>query len=170
MRGKHKNAAAHRRDRDELVREAEDGQCRSAKAEKELAELKEKSERQIEGLRAGLANAVKDRDAAASPQLEAAYAHIRELNQVAIGLQKELTQLVSSRGAYQRTTVAFLVEALLAAGVDRALVPAIRLEFRRKIRDAAAREKQIRVAGRRSELALLGPIFGGEEYEPEAAQ
>lgn len=70
MRGKHKQAAVTRRDREDLVREAEDGQLRAAKAERELAELKTQSAAAIERLRAENAQLAKDRDAAASPSVE----------------------------------------------------------------------------------------------------
>ena len=79
MRGKHANAAANRRAREELEQRATAAEHKAARLEKELAELREASQRQISGLRTELSGARADRDNAAAPALTQAEAKIRAL-------------------------------------------------------------------------------------------
>jgi chromosome segregation ATPase len=79
MRGKHAKAAANRRDRAELEQRADKAEQRADRLEKDLAELRESSQRQISGLRSELSHALKARDQAASPAVAEAERKIREL-------------------------------------------------------------------------------------------
>jgi hypothetical protein len=78
-RGKHGRAAANRREAAELLTRAEKAEHRAARAEGDLAALREQTTRRLESLRTELAEARKAAEAAAAPALTAAIAQIRTL-------------------------------------------------------------------------------------------
>lgn len=152
MRGKHGVAAEKRRTAAELEERASSAEHRAEKAEAALAELKEKSERQIAGLRAELANSVKDRDEGTSPQLEAAHERFQQLAQELLSTKRDLSKLEASRAAYVRTAFAFLGEKLTAAGMDQSALPGIAADLQRRLRATAAGERQGGTGGLRPEV------------------
>ncbi|MFJ4785126.1 hypothetical protein [Streptomyces sp. NPDC088794] len=79
MRGKHGTAAQNRRERAELEQRATKAEQRVERLEKELATLRESSQRQISGLRGELGQVAKERDEATSPELAKAQEQIAKL-------------------------------------------------------------------------------------------
>lgn len=115
MRGKHGNAARGRRDRAELEQRALKAEHRSGRLEKELNELRQSGQREIEALRSKLSQAIKDRDHAAAPALMQAEAQIRSLMQ-------ERDRAVKDRESMQKkwnAAASNVVEILAGMGLTR---------------------------------------------------
>lgn len=72
MKGKHANAAERRRYLEGLEKRAQDAERKAAKLEAELSELRTRTDAQIAHLRVEVADLKRQRDAAASPALDAA--------------------------------------------------------------------------------------------------
>ena len=125
MRGKHGNAAKNRHERAELEQRAETAERRAERAETELADLRDSSQRSIEGLRGELSRARKDRDDAAGPALAQAEAQIRSLMAERDSAQQQYKQLYDRWQSFIRSVKGVLfgmgltnteaVEVLLAA-------------------------------------------------------
>lgn len=103
MRGKHGNAAKNRHERAELEQRARTAERQVVRAETELADLRDSSQRSIEGLRGELSRARKDRDDAAGPALAQAEAQIRQLMAERDSAQQQYKQLYDKWQSFIRS-------------------------------------------------------------------
>jgi hypothetical protein len=71
VKGKHTNAAERRRHLDDLTSRAETAERKAARLEAELSDVRSEAERQIVDLRSQVAEMKRQRDIAASPEIDA---------------------------------------------------------------------------------------------------
>lgn len=115
MRGKHANAAKNRREREDLQQRSEAAEHRAERLAKEMAELRESSQRAISSLRGELAQARKDRDAAVAPRLEEAIKAAERLRKERDSARFAARDLPRRLDSAMRTCVPRLQEAGLTA-------------------------------------------------------
>jgi predicted nucleic acid-binding Zn-ribbon protein len=135
VRGKHRAISESRRDRTALEHTATDAERRAERSEKALAIYKAATDRTLEGLRAELAQAIKDRERSASPALARAEARTDELTQEVAKLQLTIRNLKSSRESFVKSVGSFVAAALASNGASKDEISRIETTYRENTRN-----------------------------------